>query len=41
LGTDDFTIFGTSLCDEIRLLRRSGLPLAELAKIHLGPPTAI
>jgi adenosine deaminase len=41
LGTDDFTIFGTSLCDEIRLLRRSGLPLAELAKIHLGPPAAI
>jgi adenosine deaminase len=41
LGTDDFTIFGTSLCDEIRLLRRSGLPLRELAKIHLGPPDAI
>ena len=40
LGTDYFTIFGTSLCDEIRLLRRSGLPLRELAKIHLGPPAA-
>jgi adenosine deaminase len=41
LGTDDFTIFGTSLCDEIRLLRRSGLPLRELAKIRLGPPAPI
>jgi adenosine deaminase len=40
LGTDDFTIFGTSLCDEIRLLRRSGLPLRDLAKLHLGPPVA-
>jgi adenosine deaminase len=41
LGTDDFTIFGASLCDEIRLLRRSGLPLGELAKIYLGPPATI
>lgn len=39
LGTDDFTIFRTSLCDEIRRLRRAGMPVSELAKILLGPPS--
>jgi adenosine deaminase len=38
LGTDDFTIFGTSLCDEIRRLRRAGMRLRDLAKLRLGPP---
>ena len=38
LGTDDFALFGAGLCDEIRRLRRAGMPLAELAKIRLGPP---
>jgi len=39
LGTDDFTIFGASLCDEIRRLRRSGMRLSDLAKLRLGPPS--
>jgi adenosine deaminase len=38
LGTDDFTLFGASLSDEIRRLHRSGMPLSELAKVRLGPP---
>lgn len=38
LGTDDFTIFGASLCDEILRLRRSGMRLGDLAKLRLGPP---
>ena len=38
LGTDDFAIFGAGLCDEILRLRRSGMRLCDLAKIHLGPP---
>jgi adenosine deaminase len=38
LGSDDFTLFGASLCDEIRRLRRSGMRLADLAKLRLGPP---
>jgi adenosine deaminase len=38
LGTDDFTIFGTSLCDEIRRLRRAGMRVRDLAKLRLGPP---
>ena len=38
LGTDDFTIFGASLCDEILRLRRSGMRLRDLAKLRLGPP---
>ena len=38
LGTDDFTLFGAGLCDEIRSLHRAGMPVAELAKIRLGPP---
>ena len=38
LGTDDFAIFGASLCDEILMLRRSGMPLRDLAKLRLGPP---
>ena len=33
-----FALFGAGLCDEIRRLRRAGMPLAELAKIRLGPP---
>jgi adenosine deaminase len=32
LGTDDFAIFGASLCDEISRLRRSGVRLGDLAK---------
>jgi adenosine deaminase len=38
LGTDDFAIFGASLCDEISRLRRSGVRLCDLAKVRLGPP---
>jgi adenosine deaminase len=38
LGTDDFTIFGASLCDEVSRLRRSGMRLGDLAKLRLGPP---
>jgi adenosine deaminase len=38
LGTDDFTIFGANLCDEILRLRRSGMRLRDLAKLRLGPP---
>jgi adenosine deaminase len=38
LGTDDFAIFGSSLSDEIRRLRRSGMRLRDLAKVRLGPP---
>jgi adenosine deaminase len=38
LGTDDFTLFGASLCDEILCLHRAGMPVSELAKIRLGPP---
>jgi adenosine deaminase len=38
LGTDDFTIFGASLCDEILRLRRSGMRLVDLAKLRIGPP---
>jgi adenosine deaminase len=38
LGTDDFAIFGTSLCDEILRLRRSGMRVRDLAKVRLGPP---
>jgi len=38
LGTDDFTMFGNGLCDELRRLRRAGMKPAELAKIWLGPP---
>jgi adenosine deaminase len=38
LGTDDFTVFGTALCEELWLLRRSGMSVAELAKLRNGPP---
>jgi adenosine deaminase len=38
LGTDDFTVFGASLCDEIWRLHRTGMPLRELAKLRMGPP---
>jgi adenosine deaminase len=38
LGTDDFTMFGSGLCDELRRLHRAGLKPSELAKIWLGPP---
>ena len=38
LGSDDFTLFGAGLCDEILHLHRAGMPVSELAKIRLGPP---
>ena len=38
LGTDDFTLFGAGLSDEILRLHRAGMPVSELAKICLGPP---
>jgi adenosine deaminase len=38
LGTDDFTLFRASLCDEILQLHRAGMPVSDLAKILLGPP---
>ncbi len=38
LGTDDFAVFGTSLCEELWLLRRSGMSVADLAKLRNGPP---
>lgn len=38
LGTDDFTLFGVGLCDELRHLARAGMSVADLAKIRLGPP---
>ena len=38
LGTDDFTLFGASLCDEILHLYRAGMPVAELARLRLGAP---
>lgn len=38
LGTDDFTVFGTGLCEELWLLRRSGMSVADLAKLRNGPP---
>jgi adenosine deaminase len=41
LGTDDFSLFGASLCDEIWRLHRAGMPLRELAKLRLGPPSNV
>ena len=38
LGTDDFTLFGAGLSDEILRLRRAGMNLRDLAKLRLGPP---
>lgn len=38
LGTDDFTLFRAGLCDEIRRLRRSGMRVADIAKLRLGAP---
>lgn len=38
IGTDDFTLFRSGLCDEILRLRRAGVRLADLAKVRLGPP---
>jgi adenosine deaminase len=38
LGTDDFTVFGSSLSDEIRRLHRFGMRPFDLAKLRLGPP---
>jgi adenosine deaminase len=38
LGTDDFTLFGASLCDQVLGLHRAGMPVSDLAKIRLGPP---
>jgi len=41
LGTDDFTLFGASLSDEILRLRRAGMNLLDLAKLRLGPPVFV
>jgi adenosine deaminase len=38
LGSDDFALFGSGLCDEIRRLHRAGLSVGDLAKLRLGPP---
>ena len=38
LGTDDFTLFGAGLSDEILRLHRAGMPASTLAQIRLGPP---
>lgn len=38
LGTDDFAIFGTGLCEEIWLLRRSGMSVPDLAKLRIAAP---
>jgi adenosine deaminase len=38
LGTDDFTVFGTGLCEELWLLRRAGMSVAGLARLRNGPP---
>ncbi len=38
LGSDDFTVFGASLSDEILRLRRAGSRTSEQAKLRLGPP---
>jgi adenosine deaminase len=38
LGTDDYTLFGAGLSDEIRHLYRAGMTVADLAKVRLGPP---
>ncbi len=38
LGTDDFTVFGVSLCEEIWHLHRAGMPVRELAQLRLGAP---
>lgn len=38
LGTDDFAVFGTSLCDELWRLRRAGMPIRDLCKLRNGPP---
>jgi len=38
LGSDDYTIFGTGICDEIWRLYRAGMTVGELAKVRMGPP---
>jgi adenosine deaminase len=38
LGSDDFTLFGAGLCDEILSLHRAGMAASTLAQIRLGPP---
>ena len=38
LGTDDFTMFGADLCDEILHLHRTRMPVSDIAKLLLGPP---
>jgi adenosine deaminase len=38
LGTDDFTLFGAGLADEIASLHRAGMSVTDLAKLRLGPP---
>lgn len=40
LGSDDFTVFQTSLCDELWRLRRAGMPLRELAKLRIAAPAS-
>jgi len=39
LGTDDFTVFQTGLCEEIWRLFRAGMPIRELAKLRIGAPS--
>jgi adenosine deaminase len=41
LGTDDFTVFQTGLCEEIWRLHRAGMPVRELAKLRIGAPATI
>jgi adenosine deaminase len=41
LGSDDFTVFGVSLCEEIWRLYRAGMPLRDLARLYLGPPAGV
>jgi adenosine deaminase len=41
LGTDDFAVFGTGLCDELWRLRRAGMPIRDLAKLKNGPPLPV
>jgi hypothetical protein len=41
LGTDDFTVFQTGLCEELWRLWHAGMPVQELAKLRLGPPASL
>jgi adenosine deaminase len=40
LGTDDYTLFGAGLADEIASLHRAGMSASDLAKLRLGPPSS-